>query len=193
VRIGEELRTLLQISRSEKIARRYLVTNGFDGVLALLGLLVGFRAASNVDLEVALVACLGTAVALGISGISSTYISEHAERRSELSDLRDAMLSDLDGSEQSRAARWAPVFISLVSGLAPFLLAQLVMFPLWLKSFDVTLPVDAYEAAIGIAFLLIFFLGVFLGRIGGQFWLWSGLRTVLIGMLTAAIILMVAP
>ena len=193
MKLSEKLRSLLQISRSEKIARRYFVTNGFDGTLAMLGLLVGFRTTGIVEVEVALIACLGMAIALGMSGISSTYISEQAERRREFGELRDAMLSDMNNSEHRRAARWAPVFIALVSGLAPFLLAQLIMLPLWLVSAGVSLPLNPYEAAIGVAFALIFLLGSFLGRIGGQFWLWSGLRTLFIGLLTAGIILLVAP
>jgi hypothetical protein len=36
-------RSLLQVSQSTAIARRYFVTNGFDGTLAMLGLIMGFR------------------------------------------------------------------------------------------------------------------------------------------------------
>jgi VIT1/CCC1 family predicted Fe2+/Mn2+ transporter len=50
---------------------------------------------------------------------------------------------------------------------------------------------DPFDAAIGFAFLAILFLGIFLGRISGTFWLWSGLRAVLIGLATAGIIFLI--
>lgn len=188
-----ELRQALHITRSIEIARRYFVTNGFDGTLTMLGLLVGFRTADGVAPEVVLAACLGTAIALGASGVSSAYVSETAERRRELERLQAAMLKDLDDSAHSRAARWAPIMVALVNGLAPFLLAQLVMLPLWLKVAGIALPLPVYDAAIGIALLLIFLLGVFLGRVGGDHWLASGLRTIVVALVTAAVILLVAP
>ena len=188
-----ELRQALHITGSTKLARRYFVTNGFDGSLAMLGLLIGFRSAGGAGIEIVIAACLGTAIALGASGISSTYVSEQAERRRELDRLRRAMLKGLDDSAHARAARWAPILVALVSGLAPFLLALVIMLPLWLQSAaDAPAPV-LFDTAIGIAFMLIFLLGVFLGRVAGSYWLWSGLRTLAIALVTAGIILLVAP
>lgn len=188
-----ELRQALQLTAAAKIARRYFVTNGFDGTLAMLGLLVGFRTAGGASADIAIAACLGTAVALGVSGVSSTYVSEHAERQRELDQLRAAMLKELHDSAHAQAARWAPVLIALVSGLAPLLLALLIMLPLWFSTPGSAAEPMLFDIAIGIAFALIFLLGVFLGRVGGMHWLWSGLRTIAIALLTAAIILLVAP
>ena len=188
-----ELRQALHLTGSTKIARRYFVTNGFDGSLAMLGLLIGFRSAGGAGIEIVIPACLGTAIALGASGVSSTYVSEQAERRRELDRLRGAMLKELNDSAHARAAQWAPVLVALISGLAPFLLALVIMLPLWLQSAaDAPAPV-LFDTSIGIAFMLIFLLGVFLGRVAGSYWLWSGLRTLAIALVTAGIILLVAP
>ena len=189
----KELRQALHITRSLDIARRYLVTNGFDGTLAMLGLLVGFRTTGTVDVRVALAACLGTSIALGTSGIASAYISETAERRRGLTELQDAMLEELTDSAHGSAARWAPLLIALVNGMAPFLMAQLIMLPLWLAAAGTRTVLPPYDAAISIAFVLIFLRGIFLGRIGGYHWLAAGLRTTAIGLATAAIILLVDP
>ena len=187
------LRFLLRLSGSENIARRYFVTNGFDGTLAMLGLIMGFRTMERAPVSVAIIACLGTAVALGVSGISSAYISEAAERKQELGTLREAMLDGLDESAHARAAKWVPVVIALVNGVAPFALAQLVMLPLWLEWFGIHLPVSPFDTAIIIALFLIFLFGVFLGNVGGRFWLWAGLRTLGIGIVTLAIIWLLTP
>jgi len=115
----KRLRLLLQISRSEKIARRYFVVNGFDGALTMLGLNIGFYVSGEQTLSVIISACLGAAVALGVSGVSSAYISEVAERERELQELEGAMVRDLSDTAHGQASRYIPVFIALVNGLAP--------------------------------------------------------------------------
>lgn len=187
-----KLRLALRISRSETIARRYFVTNGFDGALTLLGLLMGFRVGGEIKLEVALAAGLGTAVALGVSGLSSAYISETAERRQELDRLRAAMVEQLNGSAHEHAARIAPVLVALVNGLSPFLIAQAILMPLWLAAAGLSLPAPAVDLGIGVALGLVFLLGVFLGRISGAFWLWSGLRAAMLALVTVGLILLFA-
>ena len=184
---------LLNVSNSHGILRRYLVVNGFDGALAMLGLIIGFLVSQPAQLEMVTNACLATAIALGMSGISSAYVSERAERQHELATLQQAMLDGLDDSAHAHTARWAPVVIAMVNGLAPFLLAQIVMLPLWLAHFGAGLPFSPYDLAIAIAFLLIMLLGVFPGRISRVFWLWAGLRALLIGVVTAAIIYLLSP
>ena len=103
------------------------------------------------------------------------------------------MLRQLDDSAHARAAQWAPVLIALASGLAPFLLAQVIMLPLWFQRAGTDATPALFETAIALALGLIFLLGAFVGRVGGIHWLWSGLRTLAIALLTAAMILLVAP
>ena len=184
-----DIRLLLAISRSRDIARRYFVTNGFDGALAMLGLTMGFYVGDTVSTHTVLSACLGTAIALMMSGLSSAYVSEAAERQRELRELEEAMVTDLGASAHARAARYVPWLIAAVNGLAPFLIAMLIISPIWLATLDIPLPVPPLEGAIGLAFVAIFLLGVFLGRVSGTFWLWSALRTLLIAAITAALIL----
>lgn len=184
---------LLLIERSAHIARRYFVTNGFDGTLTMLGLIVGFRTLDHAPVEIAITACMGAAVALGVSGLTSAYISEAAERQKEFGQLQEAMLDGLGDSSHAQVARWAPVLVAAVNGLAPFVLAQTVMLPLWLEFLGVALPASAYDLAIVIAFGLMLLLGAFLGRVSGGFWLWSGLRTLLIGTLTVAVVYLISP
>ena len=43
-----QLRFLIQLGRAQHIARRYFVTNGFDGALTMLGLTMGFYASGGV-------------------------------------------------------------------------------------------------------------------------------------------------
>lgn len=189
---------LIELSRYHSIGRRYFVVNGFDGALTMLGILIGFHQAENTPIAVILGACLGAAIALGVSGISSAYISESAERKKELQDLESAMVSNLDKSAHALAARISPTIIALINGLSPLLISLLIMIPLWLADYEYwTIRPDdllnPVEMAITIAFIVIFFLGIFLGRVSGQFWLLSGIRTLLIAVVTGIIILLLAP
>jgi len=188
-----QLPLLLKLTRSHVIARRYFVVNGFDGALTMLGLIVGFYVSKRVELPVVINACLGAAIALGMSGLSSAYISEAAEKRQELRELEEAMIKDLHDSAYGRAARLLPFVIALINGLAPLVISLVIIAPLVAVQLDVTLPIAPLQTAFGVALAMIFLLGVFLGRISGTFWLWAGARTLLIAAATAVLIFLLSP
>jgi hypothetical protein len=54
----DQIRTLLEISQSREIMRRYFVVNGFDGALTMLGLMMGFYVSEYVELTVVITSCL---------------------------------------------------------------------------------------------------------------------------------------
>lgn len=184
----DQARFLLRITRTHGIVRRYFVVNGFDGALTMLGMISGFLLSAPPSLTVMINACLGAAIALGMSGVSSAYISEAAERRRELVKLQEAMVTNLQKSAHGEAARWVPMLIALVNGAAPLIISLLILSPLWLANMGIELPLSPLYIAVIIALLLIFLLGVFLGRIADISWLRSGLQTLLVAVLTAALI-----
>jgi len=181
---------ILHFLRAWNIARRYMVTNGFDGALTMLGMLSGFYSSGMTDLYVAIIACLGAAVALFISGVSSAYLSEKAEREQELRELEQALVVDLQDSDYGQASRYLPIFVALVNGLSPLILSIVILSPLYLAQQGFTLLFSPFINAIILGLICIFLLGVFLGKVGNTFWLWSGLRTLTIAVATVAIILL---
>jgi len=189
----QQIRSLWKLSQAGQIARRYFVTNGFDGALTMLGILLGFYTGGELPLIVAISACLGAAIALGISGFTSALLSETEERKKELKELEESLLSPLEESDYGKASQITPWVIAAINGLSPFLISLFIIVPLWLgeAGMGLPLPLSPLETSISFSFLAIFFLGVFLGRISGTFWLWSGLRAVLIGLVTAGIIFLV--
>ena len=104
-----QARFFLQITRSHDIIRRYFVVNGFDGALTMLGLIIGFLVSAPANIAVIINVCLGAAIALGMSGVSSAYVSESAERKRALGKLEKAMVSDLQESAHGDAARFVPL------------------------------------------------------------------------------------
>ncbi|WP_455218795.1 hypothetical protein [Kaarinaea lacus] len=186
----ERLRYLVELSHAHRIARRYFVTNGFDGVLTMLGLLMGFRLSGAAPMEVMIGACLGAAIALFMSGLTSAYISESAEKEYELHELEKSMVTTLENSAHAEAARWMPWLIALVNGLSPLILSLLILLPLFLSQQRLLLGLAPLDAALVIALVLSFLLGVFLGRLSGRFWFWTGTRALLIALVTSLIILL---
>ena len=183
-----QVKFILRITRSHDIVRRYFVVNGFDGALTMLGLIMGFLFNNTVELSIIISACLGAAIALAMSGMSSAYVSEHAERKQALEKLEEAMISDLHDSAHGEAARGVPVLVALVNGLAPFIISLLILLPLFLSNAGFTLPLSPLYFAILIALILIFSLGVFLGNIAGISWLRSGLQTLAVAIITSLLI-----
>ena len=178
----------LSITSSHDILRRYFVVNGFDGALTMLGLIMGFLISEPTDLSVTINACLGAAIALGMSGLGSAYVSEAAERRHALGELENAMLSDLQQSTHGKAARIVPLFVVLVNGLAPLIISLLILVPLWLANAGFSLPLAPLHCAVVVALALIFLLGVFVGRTAGVSWLRSGIQTLLVAITTTGLI-----
>ncbi len=179
---------LIRLSQSESIIRRYFVVNGFDGALTMFGLIMGFLLSAEIQVTSVINVCLGAAIALSVSGISSAYVSERAERKFMLRKLEDAMLTDLSHSTHARAAKFVPVIVALVNGLAPFVISILIMIPLWLSQAGYVWMLGPLWSSLCVAALLLFALGVVLSNVAGISWHVSGLKTLAIGFSTALLI-----
>lgn len=159
----------------------------------MLGLICGFWLSGTVEPQIVFTPCLAAAIALGMSGLSSTYVSEEAERKKDLHELEAAMMADLERTTHGRATTWTPVVIAVISGSAPLMISLTIIVPIWLVFLGVDLPLQPMPLSFAVAFLIIFLLGIFLGRISRTFWLWSGLRTVAVAAATSALIVLLAP
>jgi predicted membrane protein (TIGR00267 family) len=179
---------LINLSQSQSIIRRYFIVNGFDGALTMFGLILGSLFSNGIQIPNVISVCMGAAIALGVSGISSAYISERAERTYSLNKLEDAMLTNLSKSSHARAAQLVPIVVALVNGLAPFIISVLIMLPLWLFEAGV-LHLDApLLSSLFVASILLFGLGVVLSNVAGTPWYISGAKTLCIGFSTALLI-----
>lgn len=163
-----------------EIARRYFAMNAFDGVLTIIGVLMGNYMANVMESKVIVVTGLSTSLAMGISGLWGSYLTESAERRHEIDELERLTLTDLQETKIGKASRMAAVMVALVDGLSPFLASLLVLTPFFM--IDLLPSITwAYYAAIGVALLTLFGLGLFLGHISKENLVLSGLKTVIAG------------
>lgn len=182
------LSRLIKITDSEGIARRFFVTNGFDGALTMIGLFMGFYLSKDASISIAIQACVGAAIALFMSGSTSGYISESAERKREIRELEDAMAKDLTGTVHHRAARVIPFWVALVNGLSPLMISMFVMLPLWLALVGIQLPGNVFLWCILISIAAIFVLGIYLSTISQQHWMLSGFKSLVIAGVTLLVI-----
>jgi predicted membrane protein (TIGR00267 family) len=76
-----------KLANISEIARRYFAMNAFDGVLTIIGVLMGNFVAGVSDARIVLSTGLATCVAMGISGLWGAYLTESAERKRDLDEL----------------------------------------------------------------------------------------------------------
>lgn len=164
------------------ILRRYFAMNGFDGALTALGVIIGSMVAGVTEPKIVFLTTLSTAFALFISG-SATYLTERAERLSDLNKLEKQMLTSLKDSNRAKATDFVALEAALVDGGSPFLMALIVLSPFALALMGI-IPVQiAYYVAVGLSFLIIFLLGVFLGSISKQHKIALGMKMVFAGVI----------
>ena len=94
----EKYKTYSKITNLWAIARRYFVNNFYDGMLTVLGILLGFftmilkEGQSSVDTHLVILTGVGTSISMFISGITGSYLSEKAEQKKIKEELNRAML-----------------------------------------------------------------------------------------------------
>lgn len=87
-----------KITKIGTIARRYFVNNFYDGLLTVLGILLGFfvliikGSEVTINSNIVLLTGFGTSISMLISGISGSYLSEKAEQRKLKLELDKAMV-----------------------------------------------------------------------------------------------------
>jgi len=94
----EKFKTYAKITDFVSIARRYFVNNFYDGMLTIIGILLGFfilifkEGQQTVDSHIVLLTGFATSISMFMSGLSGSYISEKAEQKRLKSELDKAMV-----------------------------------------------------------------------------------------------------
>lgn len=179
----QQLREYEDISEVGEIARRYFAMNAFDGVLTMIGVLIGNYSAGVESARVVIFTGLATSMAIGVSGFWGAYFTESAERKRDLDDLESYTLTDLNETKIGRASRAAAIVVSVVDGLAPFLAALVVLSPFFLTSLWGEIY-HSYYLSLAIALGALFALGAFLGAISRRNIALTGVKMIGAGLLS---------
>ena len=171
-----------------EIARRYFVINAFDGSLTTLGVLAGCFAGGVDKSGTVITLILSTAVSIGVAGFYGSYQVERAERERALREIEESTLSSMQDTTLSSASRYATIIVALVDGLSPLIASLLIMIPFFFVP-PVTIHAAFYAGA-AMAFVELFALGVFLGKVSRENLWFAGVKLVLAGFVALAISLL---
>ena len=175
----DRIKTYNRIANITKIVRRYFAVNGFDGVITSIGILVGNYIIRVTEYKHVIIAGSAICISLGVSGVWSAYNSETAERKRELDDLEESTLHNLDKTIISRAQKFAAVVLAAANGLSPVVTAFIPLIPFLFGKY---VPINiCYYSGFTLAFLILFGIGLFLGKISRSNLIVSGIKMLVAG------------
>ena len=185
-RMLERISEYNEIAESGEIARRYFAMNAFDGVLTIIGVLMGHYAAGVDNPMIVVTTGLTTSVAIGISGLWGSFLTESAERKRGIDEISRSTLTDQNGSKIGKASRFAAIAVAIIDGVSPFVASIVVLIPFFFANLFANIHY-IYYVSIGFALLVLFGLGMFLGKISKQNLILMGLRTLAAGLVSILI------
>ena len=195
--IEDVIRKLRQIFYLDRIlndvwydehARRAFANNAFDGVLTFLGILMGNLVLIEFHPLTIIKIGLSTCLAIGMSGAFGRFLSERAERKRSLRQIEKNMFTDLSDSSLEREAKKKTITISIIDGVSPALTAVIPLSPFFLAQASV-IPVNvSIVASFALVFIVLFGLGIFLGKTCEENILLYGGLVVAVGFVTSLII-----
>ncbi|MBD3311897.1 hypothetical protein GF352_00330 [archaeon] len=148
---------------SNDIARRSFTKNGFDGVLTVIGVLIALFLSGVTTPKIIVFSCIGSGIAMCVSGLWGAYVTESAERRIRVMKLEKHLLRGLKGTSITGRSQEASLIVALVDGLTPLILTIILIIPFFLTPF-ISLE-TAYYSSLGASALIIIFLGVIIARL----------------------------
>ena len=184
--LRERVSRLLAKEDVRSISRRYFISNGFDGTLTCVGVVVGAVVSGVPDGLVVVKIGLGAAVGLGTSAVWSVWEIERAETKADILRLERAMLTDLDDTRIQREGSGARFLHAIVSGLGPMVGILVPLTPFLFEGSVLTLWSAAF-ASVGLAIGVLCLFGAYMASISGQRWYVAAARMALAGVVVAAI------
>jgi len=176
-----------KIANIDEIGRRYFAMNSFDGILTIMGVLLGSYVAAINNAKFIISTGIGTSIAIGISGMWGTYLTEVAERKKKLNELSKHTLRKLHSTKIAKAEQAASLIVAFIDGVSPFVASLLVISPFFFSSL---IPISiAYVISFALAFLFLMGLGAFLGYMSQENIFIGGLKMVFAGICCTIIIL----
>lgn len=188
-RLRKSISGIFRYSRAEEYSRRYAVMNAFDGVITVLGIIFGSVLLGQAAVKQILAAGIGASIAMGISGASGTYMTEKAEQERKIKEIEEAMLVKLDGTVIVKARERAAIISAIVDSLSAMLAGLVVLTPYFAAALGLLTSEIAFHLSTIISFALLFGLGIFLGKIAKKDIIRSGIKSLVVGLVTLLLII----
>jgi len=187
-KVRERVNLYIEVTDLISVSRRYFIIGFFDGVLTILGLIIGSHISGEISARLIITAGVATALALGISSSWGAYEAERIEQKIMKDQKERALLVNSRESSIDRAHRFAAYVSSIIHGISPIIGAILPISPYAFLPLD-----EAFVASLTIGFASLFILGAFMGKMAGYNIFVSGFRMFLAGVLTALIVIFLSP
>lgn len=156
---------------------RYIILGTIDGLLAVLGIIIGL-ASSSVDSSIIIKAALGAGIALCLTNSIGSYLAESAVEYGKLSEVEAALLQDLKHTKIEKLTKRNILIDSLLSGGSSFFGSLIPILPYILAPDGL-----AEYISITLALAALVILGLFSGKISSQSYIKSVVRMVSLGII----------
>jgi predicted membrane protein (TIGR00267 family) len=160
---------------------RYIILGSVDGLLAVLGVVIGASSVSA-DKNIIISAALGGAVALALTNGVGSYLAEGAVEYGKLAMLSRPLLRSLENTHLERAVRRKIWMDSLTHGGASFAGSLVPIAPF------VFLRTHMLETSIVLSILTLGALGVYSGKLARQNILMHIVRMVGLGIAIVVVV-----
>jgi predicted membrane protein (TIGR00267 family) len=156
----------LKLVFKDDIVRRVFVKNTFDGIITVLGILIAFFFAKIYLANIVILSCLGSGIAMCISGIWGAYLTESTERNLKMKIIEKHLLTDLKKTKIGKRSKNSSIIVSLFDGLSPLIATLILLIPFFIIPLISTFT--AYIISFIIALIMTIGLGVLLSIFGKE-------------------------
>ncbi|RLE93189.1 MAG: hypothetical protein DRN04_07940 [Thermoprotei archaeon] len=183
----KNLKLYVNLLNAGGILRRYFIMNGFDGIMTVMGIIMGSYMTHSLDPKFIVGASIGASIAMSISGFVGAFITERAERIREIKDLERSLFTSLEDSVLKQAVDVVTILAALIDAFAPMLFSVISVAPFILAIYSIV-PIDyALIGSVTLTSILLFSLGAFLARVSDENVLKYGLCMLISGLLVSLI------
>jgi len=154
---------------------RYLILGTIDGLLAVLGIIIGLAAATN-DTEIIVKAALGGGIALCLTNGIGSYLAESAVEYGRISSVERAMLENLRDTHIEKQAKRKILRDSFVHGGASFIGSIIPILPFLIIHDGISV-----YASIVLCGIVLVGLGLYSGYVSSQGYIKSVIRMIGLG------------
>jgi len=160
---------------------RYVILGAIDGILAVLGIIIGLSAAT-IEPGLVVKAALGGGIALCLTNSIGSYLAESAVEYGKISEVEQALLQDLRNTRVEKLARRNIQIDALLSGGSSIFGSLIPILPFVFFKDGI-----AVYFSIALALIALVVLGLFSGKISSQSYIRSIVRMVGMGIIVVVV------
>ncbi len=178
-RTDKMIKEINNLIKSNRIVRRYMVVNSFDGTLAVLAIIIANLLVGTNDPRIIILPSIGASFAMFVSGSWSAYLSEKSEFRDSFFNIEKHMMKGLKGTDIHNKMKKNVFLVSLSNGLSPLISGLIITSPFFVF--------NQYSYYISFLFggIILFYMGIFMAKIAKENKIIYGLKTILTGFIVA--------